>query len=173
MGNYSLPVPTSCCSSSTVPTVPVAPVSCNKTTLACGSGSAGPLPILDLAGASIVNPYPVASVSVDLRGMKRPNVLITFTGLVSIPLGALANISFRLLKSCNGASQAIGGNYNYTSALEVLHSETFSFQTCDCGECCDCVTYTVEIANATLAQAGATVSGTVSAVAVDCGGCCG
>lgn len=142
--------------------------------VACGSGAAGPLPVMDLAGASIVNPYPVASVTVDLRGMRRPNVLITFTSLVSIPLGALANISFRIIRSCNGTSQAIGGSYNYTSAIEVLHSETFTFQTCDCGVCCDCVTYTVEISNATLAQAGATVSGTVSAVAVDCGGgCCG
>lgn len=140
--------------------------------LGCGSGSAGPLPILDLAGASIVNPYSVASVTLGMKGLKKPSVLITFIGLINIPVGALPNISFRLKKACNGASQSIGGSYNYSSAIDALHSESFSFQVCDCGECCDSVTYTVEISNATLAQAGTMVSGTISALAVD-NGCCG
>ncbi|MDD4716049.1 MAG: DUF4489 domain-containing protein [Oscillospiraceae bacterium] len=146
------------------------PASCPGVILNCGSGSAGPLPIMDLAGASIINPYSVASVTLNTKNLKNPSVLITFTGLISVPVGVLPNISFRLKKSCNGASQAIGGSYNYSSAVDALHSETFSFQVCDCGECCDCVTYTVEISNATLAQAGTTVSGTVSAIAVN-GGC--
>ncbi len=139
----------------------------------CGSGSAGPLPIMDLAGASIVSPYSVASVNLNLKGFKNPTVLITFTGLINVPAGALPNISFRLKKSCGGSSQAIGGSYNYSSAINVLQSQTFAFQVCDCGECCECVTYTVEISNATLAQAGTTVSGTISAIAVDnCSICC-
>lgn len=145
-----------------------------KVALGCGSGSAGPLPVLDLAGASIVNPYAVASASLNLEGMKNPKVLLTFTGLINVPLGALPNISFRLVRACNGASQAVGGSFNYSSAIDVLHSDTFAFQVCDCGECCDCVTYTVEVSNATLAAAGTTISGTISILAVDGGGCgCG
>jgi hypothetical protein len=126
---------------------------------------------LDLAGSSIVNPYSVASVTLNLKGLRNPSVLVTFTGLINVPIGALPNITFRMRKSCNGASQAVGGSYTYSSAVDALHSETFCFQVCDCGECCDCVTYTVEISNATLAQAGTTVSGTVSAIAAD-GRCC-
>lgn len=140
--------------------------------LSCGSGSAGPLPITDLAGASIVNPYSVASVTLNTKGLKKPSVLITFTGMISVPLGALPSLTFRVRKACNGASQAIGGSFSYSSAIDALHSDAFSFQICDCGECCDCVTYTVEISNATLAQVGTTVSGTVSAIAVE-NGCCG
>ena len=145
----------------------ICPISrCPGVVLSCGSGSAGPLPMLDLAGASIINPYSVASVTLNMKGLKNPSVLITFIGLVTIPAGALPNISFRLRKSCNGASQSIGGSYNFSSLVDVLNSETFAFQVCDCGECCDCATYTVEISNATLAQAGTIVSGTVSAIAV-------
>nr|WP_111918262.1 hypothetical protein [Clostridium paraputrificum] len=38
---------------------------------------------------------------------------------------------------------------------------------CDSGECCGCCTYTVEISNATLIQAGTSVSAQVSAIAVE------
>lgn len=146
--------------------------SCNENTsccavLSCGSGSVGPLPITDLAGASIVNPYSVASVTLDLKKLKHPSVLITFTGLISVPASALPSLTFRTVRTCNGASHAIGGSYTFSSAIEALHSETFCFQICDCMECCDCATYTIEISNATLAQAGTTISGTVSALAVD------
>ncbi len=134
----------------------------------CGCGSAGPLPILDLAGASIVNPYSVASVTVDTRGLKCPTILINFTGLINVPAGGvIPSITFRLVKSCNGSTQSVGGSYTYSSAIDLIHSESFSFQFCDCGDCCGCTTYTVEISNATLAQAGTTVSGTVSAIAVE------
>ena len=135
--------------------------------LNCGCGAAGPLPILDLAGASIINPYSVASVTIDTRGMKCPCVLINFTSLINVPVGVLPNISFRLVRTCNGCSQAIGGTYNYSDAINALHSESFSFQFCDCGECCGCCTYTVEISNATLAQVGTTISGNISALAVE------
>lgn len=171
MGSYSIGAQnTGCYPANVSSNVPSSP----GVSLSCGSGVAGPLPIMDLAGASIANPYTVASVTVDLRGMQKPSVLILFTGLISVPLGALANISFRIVRSCNGATQAIGGSYGYSSAVDALHSEAFTFQTCDCGVCCDCATYSIEISNATLVQAGTTISGTVSAIAVDNGsGCCG
>ncbi|WP_123052788.1 DUF4489 domain-containing protein [Clostridium sp. JN-1] len=137
----------------------------------CGSGATGPLPILDLAGASIINPYSVASVTIDTRRLKCPSVLINFTGLINVPAGVIPSITFRLIKTCNGSSQSVGGSYTFSSAFELIHSESFSFQFCDCGDCCGCTTYTVEISNATLAQAGTTVSGTVSAIAVE-NDCC-
>lgn len=135
--------------------------------LSCGCGSAGPLPILDLTGASIVNPYSVASTTINTKGMKCPSILINFTALINVPAGVLPNITFRLVKCMNGCSQQIGGSYTYSDAIDLLHSESFSFQFCDCGECCGCITYSVEISNASLAQVGTTVSGTISALAVE------
>ena len=58
-------------------------------------------------------------------------------------------------------------SYSYSDAIDVLHSESFSFRFCDCGECCGCATYSVEISNASLLVAGTTVSGTISALAVE------
>ena len=135
--------------------------------LNCGCGAVGPLPILDLTGASIVNPYSVASVTIDTRKLKNPTVLINFTALINVPIGVLPSITFRLVKCMNGCSQAVGGSYTYSDAFDALHSESFSFQFCDCGDCCGCATYSVEISNATLAQAGTTISGNISALAVE------
>lgn len=138
-----------------------------KSILSCGCGAAGPLPVLDLTGASIVNPYSVASTSIDTRGMHCPTVLINFTALINVPAGVFPNITFRLVRCINGCSQYVGGSYSYSDAIDVLHSESFSFQFCDCGECCGCATYSVEISNASLLVAGTTVSGTISALAVE------
>ena len=138
-----------------------------KAILSCGAGAVGPLPILDLAGASIINPYSLASVTIDTRAMKCPCVLINFTGLINIPIGVLPNITFRLVRTIDGCTQAVGGSYNYSDAIDALHSESFAFQFCDCGQCCGCATYSVEISNATLAHAGTTISGNISALAVE------
>ena len=138
-----------------------------KAILNCGCGSVGPLPILDIAGASIINPYSVASVTIDTRELKNPTVLINFTALINVPIGVLPNITFRLVKCMNGCSQTIGGSYTYSDAFDALHSESFAFQFCDCESCCGCATYSVEISNATLAQAGTMISGNISALAVE------
>ena len=69
-----------------------------KIIVSCGCGSAGPLPILDLAGASIRNPYSVASVTIDTKKLKNPTVLIHFTGLINAPIGVVPNITFRIRK---------------------------------------------------------------------------
>ena len=72
-----------------------------------------------------------------------------------------------LVRTIDGCTQAVGGSYNYSDAIDALHSESFAFQFCDCGQCCGCATYSVEISNATLAQAGTTISGNISALAVE------
>lgn len=144
--------------------------SCNeggRAILSCGCGAAGPLPVLDLAGASIINPYSVASTSIDTRGMHCPTILINFTALINVPAGVFPNITFRLVRCINGCSQQIGGSYTYSDLIDLLHSESFAFQFCDCASCCGCATYTVEISNASLLVAGTTVSGTISALAVE------
>lgn len=138
-----------------------------KLIMKCGSGFAGPLPILDLAGASIRHTYPVASVTIDTSGLENPTVLLQVTALINAPIGVLANLTFRVVKSCNGATQGVGGSYTHSSAIDTLTGKAFEFQICDCGDCCCCSTYTVEISSATLAQAGTTVSAQISAIAVE------
>ena len=138
-----------------------------KMIMSCGSGSAGPLPTLDLAGASIRNPYAVGSVTIDTRGLRCPTVLIHVTALINAPLGAIPSLTFRVTKCCNGCSQSVGSSLTSSSAINTLSGKTFEFQMCDSGECCGCCTYTVEISNATLIQAGTSVSAQVSAIAVE------
>lgn len=139
-----------------------------KAIISCGCGSAGPLPILDLAGASIRNPYSVASVTLNTKGLKNPKVLIHVTALINAPIGIITSLTFRLRKCCkDGCSQNVGGSYTSSSAINVLSGKSFEFQICDCNECADCCTYTLEISNATLAQAGTTVSAQISALAVE------
>lgn len=139
-----------------------------KSSASCGCGSAGPLPLLDLTGASIRNPYSVASVTLNTECFKNPKVLIHVTALINAPIGILASLTFRVKKCCNdGCSQNIGGSYTSSSLINVLSGKSFEFQICDCGECSECCTYTVEISNATLAQAGTTVSAQITALAVE------
>ena len=138
-----------------------------KSILSCGCGAAGPLPVLDLTGASIVNPYSVASTSIDTRGMHCPTVLINFTALINVPAGVFPNITFRLVRCINGCSQYVGGSYTSSSLINALSGKSFEFQICDCSVCCECCTYTLEISNATLAQIGTTVSGQITALAVE------
>ena len=139
-----------------------------KAIMSCGCGSAGPLPATDLAGASIRNPYAVASVTINTEELRCPTVLIHVTALINSPLGVIPNIIFRVVKGCNNSgTQLVGGSYAYASAIDLLEGKTFEFQLCDTGECCGCCTYTVEISNATLAQAGTTVSAQISAIAVE------
>ena len=81
-----------------------------KSVLNCGCGSAGPLPILDLAGASIRNPFSVASVTLNTKCLKNPKVLLRITALISAPLDVLTSITFRVKKCCSdGCSQYVGG----------------------------------------------------------------
>lgn len=134
----------------------------------CGCGSAGPLPILDLAGASIINPYSVASVTLNTECLKNPKVLIRVTALINAPIGVVTTLTFRVKKYCNdGCSQDVGGSYTASSLINLLSGKSFEFQICDCGTCCECCTYTLEISNATLLQAGTTVSAQITALAVE------
>lgn len=139
-----------------------------KSVLNCGCGSAGPLPILDLAGASIKNPFSVASVTLNTKCLRNPKILLRITALISAPLDVLTSITFRVKKCCSdGCSQYVGGSYTSSSLINALSGKSFEFQICDCSVCCECCTYTLEISNATLAQIGTTVSGQITALAVE------
>ena len=135
--------------------------------LSCGCGSAGPLPTIDQTIANIFNPYPVASASIDLRAMKCPCILISFTGIINIPAGAEPTINFNVVKSSCGQSVQIA-SYTFNTNDEEAQSTSFAFQCCDSSQCGQqCPTYTVEIANATTGTDGVIVNGNISVLAVE------
>lgn len=138
-----------------------------KALLRCGSGAAGPLPILGSAGLIPTTPIPVGSVSIDTRNLCNPTVLITVTALINTPVSILSSLSFRIVRCIDGCSQHVGGSYTFSNAVEALSSDSFTFQYCDCAQCCGCATYSIEVSNATLIEVGTTINATISALAVE------
>lgn len=146
-----------------------------KALLKCGRGAAGPLPliaagtILGLNGA-----IPVGSVTIDTRELCNPTILLTVNSIIAAPVAIASTITFTVFKCCDGCKQPVGESFTFANALAALSSQSFSFQICDCANCCGCVTYSLEITNATLLAAGLTVNSTITALAVesDCNSCC-
>ena len=123
--------------------------------------------MLGTAGLIPSTPTPVGSVSIDTTGLKNPTVLLSVTGIINAPIGALPNLTFRIIRCANGCSQPVGGSYTYAGTVDLLESNSFAFQYCDCSQCDGCATYTLEITSATIAQAGTTINTTISALAVE------
>jgi hypothetical protein len=133
-----------------------------------GSGGAGPLPIIS---TPLSRPIPVASVSIDTSKMCNPKVLLIFTSLISLPLGAVVTLNFTIIKTVgDGAPQPIGGTHTFAEVATVLEAESFSFQHCDCNPAYGNTTYTVQIEPSSLISvtAGLTITNaTLTALAVE------
>lgn len=149
----------SCCNNSPEP---------GRALLACGSGGAGPLPIIS---TPISRPIPVASVSIDTRRMQDPKVLLSFNALISLPATIAVTLNFIITKTVgNGSPQPVGGTFTFSEIVSFLEAESFSFQHCDCSPCPGCTTYTVQIEPSSLIAetAGLTITNaTLSALAVE------
>ena len=131
-----------------------------KSILRCGCANAGPFPILGTQGLIPSLPIPVGSVTIDTCNLCKPSVLITANLLINTPAALLSSLTFRIVK-------CVGGSFTFSDAIEALSSSSFTFSFCDCSSCNGCVTYSVEVTSATLLQAGTTVGGTISALAVE------
>ena len=136
--------------------------------LSCGSGGAGPFPIIS---TQLSRPIPVASVSIDTSRLCNPRILLTFTSLIVLPATILVNLNFIIEKSTEGGCpQEIGGTHTFSELASVLESESFCFQYCDCCPCTSCTTYTVKLAPSSLISetAGLTITNaTLTALAVE------
>ncbi|WP_415336295.1 DUF4489 domain-containing protein, partial [Clostridium perfringens] len=122
--------------------------------LRCGRGSAGPFPILNLGvifGES--NAIEVGSVNIDTTNLCNPSILLNVTITLNAPVAILSTLTFSII--------------TFSSPLEALSSQSFSFQACDTSNCCECVTYKLKITNATLAAAGLSLTANMSALAVE------
>ncbi|MBE6072299.1 MAG: DUF4489 domain-containing protein [Clostridium butyricum] len=138
-----------------------------KSILKCGSANAGPLPILGTQGLIPTLPIPVGSVSIDTCKLCNPTILVTANLLINTPVSLLSSLTFRIVRCLDGCSQPVGGSFTFSDAIEALSSSSFTFSFCDCSSCKGCATYSIEVTSATLLQAGTTISGTISALAVE------
>lgn len=139
-----------------------------RVALKAATGGVGPLPLISTLFS---DPLTVTSVSLDLDEFRRPTVLLTFTGIVSLPLGISVTLNFEILRTRgNGAPTSVGSTYTFSTLANVLESEAFSFQFADNDLDTGDYTYTVIITTNSVIDItpGLTITNaTLSALAVD------
>jgi hypothetical protein len=137
-----------------------------KVALNASSGSAGPLPIITTLLADPIN---VVSVSVDARRFKDPRVLLTFTGIINLPLGISVTLNFQINRSTGDGSSKVGSTYTFSTLVDILEAESFAFQFFDSDIAPGHYTYSVELSTNSIIDItpGLTIAATLSALAVD------
>ena len=138
-----------------------------KVALNATTGGAGPLPIITTLLADPIN---VVSTGIDVSEFRRPSVLLTFTGIVNLPLGISVTLNFQLLRSTDDGAAPVGSTYTFSTLVNVLESEAFSFQFFDTTLDPAHYTYTVQLNTNSIIDVtpGLTITNaTLSALAVD------
>jgi len=150
------------------PMVPGGDSKDKKVVLNAATGGAGPLPIITTL---LAEPITVVSVTLDADELKDPSILLTFTGLVSLPLGISVTLNFEVLRlKDNGAPVKVGSTYTFSTLATVLEAETFAFQLFDAGLEPGSYTYSVVLSTNSIIDItpGLTiVNATLSALGVD------
>jgi hypothetical protein len=136
--------------------------------LNASTGGAGPLPLITTL---LSDPISVVDVTIDTRGMQEPAVLLTFTGIISMPVGVSVTLNFEIVRSANGGAPVpVGSTYTFSELVNVLTSESFAFQYFDRGLPPGIYTYSVELSTNSIIDVtpGLTITNaTLSALAVD------
>lgn len=136
--------------------------------LNASTGGAGPLPIITTLFA---DPLAVTSVTVSTAGMNEPAALLTFTSIISLPLGVLVTLNFELTRSFNGGAPVkVGSTYTFSTLVNILESESFAFQFFDSGLRAGHYTYSVQLSTNSIVDVtpGTTIgNATLSALVVD------
>ncbi len=97
-----------------------------NTVLNASTGGAGPLPVVTTLFS---DPISVVSVTLDADRLYDPSILLTFTGIVNLPLGISVTLNFEILRiKDNGAPISVGSTYTFATTVTVLESESFAFQ---------------------------------------------
>lgn len=144
-----------------------------QTIMSCGRGAGTILPVCYFVGglngsSSVINnngtpTLPIGSVTLDTRGLDRPDVKIDFSALVNFTAnvglsGFSIRVFFQLSRVCEQGEKIPLATYIYKRELNIgisvpvpadvtavlEFSDPFSFVWCDCGECPGCCTYLVE-----------------------------
>lgn len=96
--------------------------------LNASSGGVGPLPIITTLFAEPLN---VVSTTIDTSGMGTTNNLLHFSGIVNLPLGISVTLNFQIRRSARDGSIGVGSTYTFSTLVDVLEAEAFSFQFLD------------------------------------------
>lgn len=140
----------------------------NEVVLNASTGGVGPLPIINTLFAEPLN---VVSVTIDADRLNEPSILLTFTGIICLPLGISVTLNFEVYRTRdNGAPVNVGSTYTFSTLATALESESFAFQLFD-GDV-DPGTYTYSVVLSTNSIIDITpgltiVNATLSALAVN------
>jgi hypothetical protein len=111
--------------------------------LNAASGGVGPLPIVTTLFAEPLN---VVSTSIDTSDMHQTNNLLHFSSIINLPLGISVTLNFQIRRSSNdGSSIGVGATYTFSTIVDVLEAEAFSFQFFDADVQPGFYTYSVEL----------------------------
>ena len=107
------------------------------------TGGVGPLPVITTLFAEPLN---VVTTSIDTTGMSRTINLLNFTSIVSLPLGVSVTLNFEVLRTMDdGTSIKVGPTYTFSTIVDVLEAEAFSFQYADTNVAPGNYTYSVQL----------------------------
>lgn len=136
--------------------------------LNAATGGAGPLPIITTL---LADPISIVSVTLDADKLRKPSILLTFTGIISLPLGISVTLNFEVLRIKNSGSPIkVGSTYTFSTLVTVLESESFAFQLFDANLDPGTYTYSVVLSTNSIIDItpGLTiVNATLSGLAVD------
>jgi len=147
---------------------PIAIVVPQQIAMNASTGGVGPLPIITTLFADPLN---VVSTTIDTSNMKKTINLLHFSSIINLPLGISVTINFEVLRSLNdGAAVKIGSTYTFSTLVDVLESEAFSFQLPDIGVSPGNYTYSVQLSTNSIIDItpGATIiNATLSVIAAN------
>ncbi len=133
--------------------------------LNASSGGVGPLPIITTLFAEPLN---VVSTSINTRDLyPGTNNLLTFTSIINLPLGISVTLNFQIRRtSSDGNSIGVGSTYTFSTIVDVLEAEAFSFQFFDANVAPDFYTYSIELSTNSIIDVtpGASVNNAVLSV---------
>lgn len=125
----------------------------NQTILACGQGSGLIVPDHNEENSQLINPYTIASVSIDTSELKKANVKIEFSSIITFREndGADLRLTFQLSKSYQFGQRIPLGTWTFERDFQadedVDTTDSFAFHFCECDACPGCAYYTVELIN--------------------------
>jgi len=136
--------------------------------LNASTGGAGPFPIITTL---LANPINVVDVTIDTNGMRDPVVLLSFSSIISLPVGISVTLNFEITRSFNGGAPVnVGSTYTFSTLVNILEAEAFGFQFFDNNLAAGVYTYSVQLSTNSIIDItpGLTVNNaTLSALAVD------
>jgi hypothetical protein len=132
------------------------------------TGGAGPFPLITTL---LADPIPVVDVTIDTTGMRSPVILLSYTSIVSLPIGISVTLNFELKRSFgNGASVSVGPTNTFSTLVTALEAESFALQFFDNNLAPGIYTYSVQLSTNSVIDItpGLTINNaTLSALAVD------